>query len=922
MSNPYEQFIDPQETDAPDEAALSDIAKMAEKQRAHESTKEPVAPVQEQEEEANPYEAFVPAKEEATEENPYAEFAPAEEKQEPSWLDEVKEDWRKAKETNLGAVDVPIAFLRNRLEGGLEKQVEGLREREKLWEARRQLAIKKQRGFATPEEQAAADELDKELSRKAMEDALNWGPGPIVAGGKVGKLTDMFKEMWAHGRMDVPKKVFLRAEEIIDKYEDKLVQRAAEGKPAHEAMQMTELDMGRTAQEIDDLLFLTGRELKYPDPEDAIKALAASNKATVEARELAEGGWVSDILKPVSTRLKEISEELHGVLRRFERDIRVQYHEAFSPLEPFFDRIESYGGKSQRQIQRALFSGEFDVVERFIKFDRKAKAAFDSAKPMLKSLIERQKKHGLKMNEVENYWPRVLKDTKKALKKLNVREQSLVMKAFQARKNQLGRELNEMEKSEVLHSTLFGGGRTSYAPGHLKSRKFEQIPEKYLDLYASPRQAMHYYLRDTILDLAKRDFLGKRLTRQKGTQNIDWESSLSKVLLKDHKLSKDSATFSEIKKLLHARMIEGEKSPYAFIQATRNLTYTGTLATLHAAATQLLDIGLSFARFGLMNSLKALVGRKHIKAADLGLRDASIELLHSPSATARWMERALKYSGFSRMDQFGKELHLNSSLRKYWKLSKTEKGRAIIEKKYGKAFGKELPQTIQDLRDKKMTENVKLLLWNELSDVQPISLLEMPLKYLQAPNGRIFYTLKSFTIRQFDTIMNDTVRMIKNGQVREGTKNLGKYAIFLSSVGVGVGAIKKWMNGEEVTVDEVPDMVVENTMKLFGASEFITSLAWSGMGGAAITKMVAPAPLSILDTIGSDIKDIVTDETQDGLKSTQYVPIVGKFMYYWMGPGLERINTKNKNKENRDMLDYDKERKEDRKRLKREMERD
>ena len=897
---PANSFVpdDPLDTDVPDEAALGDIARMAEKQRLAETSKTGTTPEQEIEPQGFVPDSFVP--DSGSQEKVVDSFVPdsfePDKEDKPSWLDEVKQDWEKAKETNLGTADVPLAFLRARAERGIKGLEEAGRERINLIEQRRALDAKRKRGLATPEEIEAADELEAELRKRGIEDALNWGPGPIVAGGKVGKLKDLFKELWGRGETAVPQRVLNKAEDILNKYEDKLVLKASKGKPVHEAMQEVEMDMGRTAQEIDDMLFLTGRELRYPSREEAIKAVGASRGASVEERELAQGGFISDLLKPVSTRLKELSEKLFGEMRKFEYTIRTQYHKGFSAAEPFLERIESLGARQQKQIKRALLNRDFDVITRLLARDTKALKSFEDARGVLKNLFERQKEHGLKAKEIDNYWPRVFLNTKKALKTLGTKEQSLVMKAFSVRKKQLGRELTDLEKSEILHKTLFGGGKTSNAPGHLRSRKFEQVPDKFLDLYASPRQMLHYYMRDTVLDLAKRDFLGKRLTRQKGTQNIDWESSLAKVILKDYKLSKDSATFDEIRKLLHARMIEGERSPNAFIQAMRNVTYSGTLGNLHAAATQLQDIGLAFSRFGLINTLKTLVGKKHVRTMDFGLRDASIELLHSPSATARWMERFIKYSGFSRMDQFGKETHLNSALRRYWQLAKTPKGRDIISKKYEGVMGREeTERMIESLRKKEMTEDVKLLLFNELSDMQPISLLEVPLKYLQAPNGRLFYTLKTFTVRQLDLIMNDTIRQIKGGNVREGTANLAKYITFLSSVGIGVGTIKKWMSGDEVTIDEIPDMAVNDALKIFGGSEFIATLGLGGKAGSAAVKMTAPAPFSIADTIGTDIHNLVTDK-EFKFKTGQYIPVMGKFWYYWAGPGLDKINEENKDK--------------------------
>src|SRR3990172_5583025 len=795
---------------------------------------------------------------------------------EPSWLDEVKTDWSKAKEEDSGLGILP-AFLRERLERGVKNIGSGIREYQDLNLKVADLKAKQRRGIATPEELQSLDELDKKLQEESVNIALNFGPLPIVASGRVGRIKDLLKELREQDKLDVPRSVLKKAETLLDEYETRLAKKASLGMPAHEAMQVVERDMSRTATEIDDLLFLTKRELQYPTKEEAQAGIAASRQASVLDREVTQGNLISDILKPISTRIKDMSEEVFGAMREFEFKIRTGYHEGFGAAEPFLESVEKMGKSNQRLIKRALYQGDFDIIKRMLGRDSKALKSFEDSRDVLKDIFKRQKEVGLKANEVENYFPRAFLDTKKALKALSVNEKSAVMKAFQIKEKQLGRDLSDLEKSEVLHKTLFGRGKTTIAPGHLKSRKFDRIPDKYLDLYASPRQSLHYYMRDSILDLEKRNFLGKQLTRRRGTQSIDWESSLSKILKNQYKIMEDSSQFNELKKLLQARMFEGEASPSKIIQVARNLTYTGTLGNPLSAITQLQDIGLAFQKFGVMTTLRSIVGKKHIRAMDLGLRDASIELLHSPSSTARWMERALKYSGFSRMDQLGKETQLNSAIRKNWRLAQTEKGRDMIAKKWEKTLGEvEMARTLQDLKDKKMTDNVKLLLWNELSDIQPISLLEMPLKYLQNPNGRLFYALKSFTLRQIDLMLNDTIRMMKKGDVYQGAKNLAGYAVFLSALGVGTDSLKKFLTGQEVTVDDLPDAAVSSMLKVFGGSEFIVSLGASGLAGSALTKAITPAPISIIDSIGSDVVQQFTKEDAN-IKSMQYVPIVGKF---------------------------------------------
>ena len=61
-------------------------------------------------------------------------------------------------------------------------------------------------------------------------------------------------------------------------------------------------------------------------------------------------------------------------------------------------------------------------------------------------------------------------------------------------------------------------------------------------------------------------------------------------------------------------------------------------------------------------------------------------------------------------------------------------------------------EVIQQLKDGKSTEDVDFLMFSTLLDYQPVTLSNMPVKYLEMPNGRVLYTLKTFTIKQLTHI--------------------------------------------------------------------------------------------------------------------------------------------------------------------------
>lgn len=689
-------------------------------------------------------------------------------------------------------------------------------------------------------------------------------------------------------------KAMEEAHTALDEMNEAVVREMAKGQTHHEAVLAAERRIGRTFDEVQELQYMTGRRVEVPkDMDEALAIVNASSDANVLTK---ESGLLTDLFKITSTRVKELSEEVFGQLRKFELGWRTKLHGYREEVKPFMKDIEGLGKIEKRTVKRALLSGDFDQVERVFKAVGIGTNNLKKYRTTMDKVFDDLTKARYKPERVINYFPRVLKDSKKFLKSLGHREQSLAVKAIAAKAKHLKKnvtDLTEEERTAAISKALFGSRKTSTALGATKSRVYREIPDKILDEYADPIHALESYLRRTVMDTSKRIFLGKNLKMVPG-KGIDYENSLGSYL-RGHKIVEQAPEFAELRKLLRTRFMEGEVSPGKLIQTTRNITYTGTIANPFSAITQLQDVGIAMKRFGITNVLKSIVGKRHAKAVDFGITDAAEELTHSPSMTAKVMEKMLKVSGFNKMDRFGKNLILNSSLKRNQKLIKTSKGRAEFEKKWGKVFGKETVNVIDDLRSGKMTGNVKLLLWNELSDIQPVSLLEMPLKYLQSPNGRIFYALKTFTIRQIDTILNDTVRMMKRGEVIKGTKNLTQYIVLLGAAGVATDTIKDVLMGKEIKPEKVPDKAIANMLKIFAASEFITSKAKTGSVGTAIADLAEPAALGLLDSVGNDVKEVLEDGKTDA-SSLKHFPVIGKLWYYWMGPGLDKIAKEEKSK--------------------------
>jgi len=163
------------------------------------------------------------------------------------------------------------------------------------------------------------------------------------------------------------------------------------------------------------------------------------------------------------------------------------------------------------------------------------------------------------------------------------------------------------------------------------------------------------------------------------------------------------------------------------------------------------------------------------KTKNFNLIDQGITDIGQEFADQRKSANALRFlfdkTGFRAIDRLGKETAMNAAFLKNTKLiNRTSRGKKTnltgeqeFRKKWGKAYGKDIDQVVADIKTGKVTEMSKFHAFNELSDMQPISMMEMPQLYLDIPNGRILYSLKTFTLKQWDVARRNVVQEYQKG---------------------------------------------------------------------------------------------------------------------------------------------------------------
>ncbi len=600
----------------------------------------------------------------------------------------------------------------------------------------------------------------------------------------------------------------------------------------------------------------------------------------------------------VSTRIGNISQPILHRARAYEQGVLTRTHELLDRAHPFIEALSKVKGEKADTLARAILTNDpikvkaaFDAVG-----DTKLSAEWSNVRGMLDELGTELKDHGRVSNLRENYFPRVVKDLDGLMSALGTEVRTRLQKDLaEAQAKSLratGSGLSDLDQTAIINRALttMGDGMKG-KPGFSKARQIDTITKELQPFYAPPVESLHSYLSMAAKDLERSKFFGRDLAKVDG--KVDLQASIGNVVKRE--LDAGNITFpqaEELGSMLRSRFGPGEASSAALIQDVKNMINAGLLGNVVSAATQLGDIGTTAAIQGLRPTVESVIrqltGNNRVNMKDFGLADHISEEFVSTRKSAKFLNTTFKLGLFSAVDRFGKNVGLNAALSKLEGQAKTVGGMKALERKYGEAFGEDFPALVQELKSGKPGENVQAALFSELSDMQPITRLEVPQAYLDMPNGRAAYMLKTFMLKQFDIVRRDGYNEIKRGNVAAGVKNLTKYAVALGISGATTDTIRKWLMGQEVDFDT--DDLAKNVLKTFGWSEYVLDQAKKGTPVKAVGGTLLP-PYKMFDDLykasgGGTMSEASREKARN--QAAQYIPVFGKLFESHLLGGAER----------------------------------
>jgi len=531
----------------------------------------------------------------------------------------------------------------------------------------------------------------------------------------------------------------------------------------------------------------------------------------------------------VSTNLGGISQPLLRRARDYERFVMERTDKALDAVTPFIKGIKKLPTAAADALNLALLRNDPGEIAAAIKGNPVLVAGYRQVQNLLEAFRAEQIGLGRFAAGVNDYFPRVVKDLeglKEALSlPMRTQLENSLAKAEADMIKARGRGLTDVERSLVVNRSLLASAPNASLPGFAKARGVD-VTADLAQFYMTPTESLLRYIVGAVEDAEVAKFFGKDLASKKlanGQMATHVDDSIGNLIqseMKSGALSADQQL--AIKSILESRFKQGEQQMGGFLQDVRNATNIGLLGNFASAATQIGDSLMTAYHHGLMPTLGALrmklTGSSQITPKEFGLVNHIAEEMGSTRITGKALQTLFKYTGFSAIDQFAKGLNLQAGLIKNQKLAQTAKGQAVLAERWGEAFGAEFPQLLADLAAKRMSEPVKSLLFSELSNAQPITKLEVPQAYLDRPNGRILYQMKTYMLKQIDVVRRDAYQEIAKGNYVKGARNLVGLAAAMSLANIPGDIVKDMLSNRPVNLDKID--YVENLLQNFGINHY------------------------------------------------------------------------------------------------------
>lgn len=350
--------------------------------------------------------------------------------------------------------------------------------------------------------------------------------------------------------------------------------------------------------------------------------------------------------------------------------------------------------------------------------------------------------------------------------------------------------------------------------------------------------------------------------------------------------------------LLISVVDNGSRGPNAFLSFMRQLSYMGTIGNPYSAVLNFGDIANSAVNFGAENTARAIVDRMrrsgaNVTTADIGLANqATGEFLRETpqlvgdrfgdlmrrTVMPAMDKLAYSASGFRFGDQFGKNVSMNAAIYK----GRKDIVNGTFDRQWQDGF---TPTELRQLKADLLANRKSMLVEDfgafNLAKLQPSDLAQMPKFYLDHPNVRVLYMLKTFAIKQLSQVNRLVVKEWEQGNKAEAVKNALAYSTIVGGSNAFLLESRQMLKGQAPDysfsnmvggVDENGDFNIGRWMDWAAgigsvnfANKYVLERMAEGQEGAAVAGMAPPFVGMIFAPAVDIIRLGATDQSMEEL---------------------------------------------------------
>lgn len=623
---------------------------------------------------------------------------------------------------------------------------------------------------------------------------------------------------------------------------------------------------------------------KAPTNQEVEKELEAIRSGRVEEAQKAKRNLglidgLGDALLTVRQRVGVIDKRLKYAFDKLDYNEKMMESEYGKRTLPFIKKFRKLSDVDKKVLKYLIGNQQTERIREFLR-EHDMEQEYNDVRNLLDELFEEGNRAGMDMGFLQEYFPTKVADYKSFISYLMGTDK---WSEIELALNQIdpNHQLSDEERADAINSILRGYNRLDPVgkKGFQKERKILHKTPEMLNYYMDVDEALMRYVSGMTGALAIR-----KAFNVKGAFNS--EESIGGVvneLIKSGQITQKEEPF--IKRMIRARLNYARTAP--IVSLLKNFGYLGTMNSITSAVTQIGDLYASFYKYNFPTAMKAIFGKSEITKDDLYL-DSVWEEFTDDGFTSVAVNKLFTAIGLNAFDKFGKNTAINGA---WIDLKERAKNNDVsLLEDLTAAFGSQAGKVLADIKANNITSEVKLMLWSQLADTQPIGKSGTPVGYLSNGYTRIFYQLKTYTINQLSLFYADGLYKIQKGIATknkklflQGTGNLAKLALLLTVFNAGADVLKNLIMGRGI---EISDTLVSNMLWNLGVSKYTFYRGQRDGYARALFENFFPPQISMFDEAQKEARKIAKGKKKasDTIAVT-YVPVVGRMWYWWFGGG-------------------------------------